>query len=1271
MKKKSFIFIFLGFICAQDIYVDGTMEYDEDHFAKFDRFTKHGGWNNYENSSTDEIKLPEDFPSLGSTFTIEAMVHSSDSISDYHQKIIGNLIFSGNQYGNSSPHITFIRNDDIYYGFSSNGQIKNRIKANVRSAKEWQHVAFSFDGTKAKLYLDGIAIDSTSNWAGVIPSEIPITSIGTRFSGRIDEVRIWNIARSASEIYQNMSEGVDQNSEGLLAYYKMDTNEDFQVIDFSENEYHAIVDNAEILPEYISSEFCLDGPDGSYGCPYPTILGALENAQGGQSILVREGRYTDLIFADYINQSTYQEGPSIEVIGENENTYIDGTVEVNANWEPYNLNGNQVYKAYLDMGQISKRANTKIDTIYGVFVNDRYMIPAMPVNFKNPTDPTYGNKDNQESNTVFSVNHGGAPYAGGYEPGDLNNLDTLEEYGFDKNTNTLYIYPGNEIPDSTNVRVRVRTYSLYLHNSDNVTFNNFHFYSGAVFSRDASYITFKNSTFSHSWEVGLRHRQMVGAGIDMRHRGNMMVNGLRNTVRNCIFRYVVDGYIFRTKSVRWPVYENILAENNGWFGSEYWNLKVDDNCVNCNDDITNDENYFPDTWRYITMRHNKSGNIGPGKRSLVEYTWIENHYQDSDGSGIGRASGAANKSTTRYCWLFNTNRNGLRFDGSCAGQFGLVHHVISVGNKRGFRIKGDKHNIYHVAAYDNYDSDVNVRSDKYCGDYGTVEHEAGVPNGEGNYNTDIHNVIAGRGFPCSSFDCGDPSTTNNGADVVNTSPEFLLNESGNWYGRHFPIDNNEGAYSQSFPQLEMENPWIDNKNRSSDQLIEIFGEDPFENDRIQSYDFRPKKGSVFIDNGKIIEGINDGQEENFYHGESFTNQNREFIGDSPDIGPYEYGDSVYWIPGYRYNFPSIPIPKDGAENVPLEYGLTWNYPWSENYNGVSATVLISGPGISETKTFNYPKNVMFVNLLPNSSYNWSVTVQGIAESNSGDSWTFSTTNKIYPLNDRSIDISIQDSTYLPSHIQNLKVSNNHYTFLKFDIPEIIDSLSTFNINFTPSNVENNSDGIVLYKFMDSLWSEKLNESNIGLADFENLIPLDTIFSLEQNVQSSVDIKPFIVNGGLHSFALSLIDTSGSISFYSKESLILEGEFNSTIPDHNSGYATNHEFWPSISFQLQESLSIKDNLLPSVYALHQNYPNPFNPKTTIRFDLPKDSNVNIYIYDILGRITKKLIDNKQNAGFKSIQWDATNNYGKRVSAGIYLYKIQAGNFSQTKKMILLK
>ena len=1271
MKNYLFILLLITIVFSQDIYVNSDADYEKQYYAKFDRFTKHGGWNNYDNASKDEIKLPNDFPSLGNTFTLEAMFYSNDSTSDYHQKIIGNLIFTGNQYGNSSPHITFIRNDDIYYGFSNNGEIKNRIKANVRSAKKWQHVAFSFDGTKAKLYLDGIVIDSTSSWAGITPSDIPITSIGTRFSGRIDEVRIWNIARSATEINQNMDVEVDENSSGLLAYYKMNTDEDFKIIDYSTNQFHASIDDAEILPEFLGSEFCPEGPDGSYGCPYPTILGALENAEGGQSILVKEGRYTDLIFTDYINQSTFQEGPMIKVIGENENTYIDGTVEVNANWEQFNLNGNQVYKASLDMGEISRRANTKIDTIYGVFVNGRYMIPAMPVNFKNPTDLTYGNKDNPEPNTVFSVDLGGAPYAGGYEPGDLNNLDTLDEYGFDKNTNTLYIYAGNEIPDSTNVRVRVRTYSLYLHNSDNITFDNFHFRSGAIFTRDASFITFKNSVFSHSWEVGLRHRQMISSGIDMRHRGNMMNNGLRNTVRNCVFKHVVDAYIFRFRKVHFPLYENILAEYNGWFGSEYWNLKVDDNCVNCNADITNDENYFPDTWRYITMRHNRSGNIGPGKRSLVEYAWIENHYQNTDGSGVGRASGAANKSTTRYCWLFNTNRNGLRFDGDCAGQFGLVHHVISVGNKRGFRIKGDKHNIYHIAAYDNYDSDVNVRSDKYCGDYGTEEHELGVQNGEGNYNTDIHNVISGRGFPCSSYDCGDPSITNNGADVVNTSPEFLLNESGNWYGRHFPIDNNEGAWSQSFPQLEMEDPWIDNKNRTPEQLVTIFGEDPFENDRIQSYDFRPKKGSVFIDNGKIIEGINDGQAENFYHGESFPNQNRQFIGEAPDIGPYEYGESVYWIPGYRYNHPSIPIPRDGAENVPLEYGLAWNYPWAENYNGVSATVTITGPGMNESQTFNYPNNVMFVNLLPNSNYSWSVSVSGISGSSMGNNWTFKTADKIYPLNDRSIDISMPDSIYLPSHIQNLKVSNNHYTFLKFDIPQILDSLNALFINLTPSVIDSVPGGVILYKIDNVEWNEKLNENNIGLIDFGNFTPLDTIFSIQENVELSINIKPFIVQGGLHSFALGGADSSDHISFYSKENLTLGGDFNNAVPGHNSGYATNYNVWPSISFSFEENLSIDNKLLPNAFALHQNYPNPFNPKTVIRYDLPKEATVKILIYDMLGRLVATLADNKHSAGFKQVHWDATNRFGKKVSAGLYLYTIQADDFRQTKKMILLK
>ena len=119
--------------------------------------------------------------------------------------------------------------------------------------------------------------------------------------------------------------------------------------------------------------------------------------------------------------------------------------------------------------------------------------------------------------------------------------------------------------------------------------------------------------------------------------------------------------------------------------------------------------------------------------------------------------------------------------------------------------------------------------------------------------------------------------------------------------------------------------------------------------------------------------------------------------------------------------------------------------------------------MNESQTFNYPNNVMFVNLLPNSNYSWSVSVSGISGSSMGTNWTFKTADKIYPLNDRSIDISMPDSIYLPSHIQNLKVSNNHYTFLKFDIPQILDSLNALFINLTPSVIDSVPGGVILYK----------------------------------------------------------------------------------------------------------------------------------------------------------------------------------------------------------------
>ena len=97
----------------------------------------------------------------------------------------------------------------------------------------------------------------------------------------------------------------------------------------------------------------------------------------------------------------------------------------------------------------------------------------------------------------------------------------------------------------------------------------------------------------------------------------------------------------------------------------------------------------------------------------------------------------------------------------------------------------------------------------------------------------------------------------------------------------------------------------------------------------------------------------------------------------------------------------------------------------------------------------------------------------------------------------------------------------------------------------------------------------------------------------------------------------------------------------------------------------------DNLVPEKTTLYQNFPNPFNPTTTIRYDLSQASFVTVTVYDMLGNVVRNLVSDQQGPGYRSVNWNATNNLGQSLSAGVYLYKIQIENFVQTKKMILLK
>ena len=103
----------------------------------------------------------------------------------------------------------------------------------------------------------------------------------------------------------------------------------------------------------------------------------------------------------------------------------------------------------------------------------------------------------------------------------------------------------------------------------------------------------------------------------------------------------------------------------------------------------------------------------------------------------------------------------------------------------------------------------------------------------------------------------------------------------------------------------------------------------------------------------------------------------------------------------------------------------------------------------------------------------------------------------------------------------------------------------------------------------------------------------------------------------------------------------------------------------------EQVSIIDETLPITYNLHNAYPNTFNPITTLHYDLPEHSYVNVTVYDMLGREIRTLVNSTQDAGFKSVRWNGRNDMGQTVSAGMYFYRIQAGSFSKVQKMVLLK
>lgn len=105
--------------------------------------------------------------------------------------------------------------------------------------------------------------------------------------------------------------------------------------------------------------------------------------------------------------------------------------------------------------------------------------------------------------------------------------------------------------------------------------------------------------------------------------------------------------------------------------------------------------------------------------------------------------------------------------------------------------------------------------------------------------------------------------------------------------------------------------------------------------------------------------------------------------------------------------------------------------------------------------------------------------------------------------------------------------------------------------------------------------------------------------------------------------------------------------------------------------LLTNVEVDKNRIPEKTYLYQNFPNPFNPITTLKFKIQQKQHVRLEIFDINGKLIRKLIDNELYKGSHEVLWDGKDKKGKQVSSGIYFYKLRSGRNYLTKKMTLLR
>ena len=1016
-----------------------------------------------------------------------------------------------------------------------------------------------------------------------------------------------------------------------------------------------------------------DSNPGTIDSPFLTIQQASDTMVAGDICYIRKGLYHENVIMD--DNGGTDGLPIVFTNYNNERVAMDGTIPIGPNWQ---VHSGDIWKTTLD------------HDIWQLFVDWNEMVMARWPN-ANFEDGSIWNKEDHwghgtidedsesyENGTLIDAPHGEVDLAGSgldvtdaiailnvgsfktwtrrvlthsgntftydsvpgwktkhhdyFFEGMLTFLDAEGEWFFDIETKVLYFWvPNGADPNGLHIRGKVQSYAFDVSNSDHVQLIGLEFFG----------TTFKFENCDNVLVEGCNlyypscYKRMLGV-VDTQPEMSIISSSSNCVVSNSAFRYT-DGSALEMYS------GSNKIEECYFYHIDY--TSTDLNGLMTTIQMGGSGNIFR---RNTLHKLGASATLNPGNEALIELNDMsDSGHMQSDGALIQCMVGQQPGVEIRYNWLHDTIKYGARFDGNGDGNNGLMHHNVIWNVVGGIMAKGFEHALYNNTAFDNGDKNDIIIMIEQGGNEGTI-------------------------------------TRNNAANKI----------AGHRTGTYqdYPVP---GTYDHNWNGYETGGD------------VKGLLLDP------ENYDFRPHPDSSLVDAGIVVEGI--------------TN---DYTGGAPDLGAYENGGE-FWVPGITWDV-SLTFGDDFNPPEPLNNGPVWyitnsgsddndgseEYPFATIQAGIDAsndgdTVLVAAGTYVENIVWSANTNIHLIgsgadSTIIDGDFNDCVIKNNEGSGIPSEIRGFTIQNGLTSFSGGGIEIDMVGDLLLKDLIikNNTAGNGGGVSIEGLGGSSMIGThITVENVVFSGNHANGNGGGYHLEEdFISTLLRDVTFANNSaggsgggisipGMGDYA--VVANSIFW--NNSPNDVDgmVIPFYsnINGGVEghdnisinpnfvdstNFNLQeespCIDAGNAQIVINLSSLMLPGEmwmgdtivdltpefYNGTAPDmgaYESPYTT--------------SLAMSDVLLPLNFRLYFTYPNPFNPVTTLRYDLPKNSLVNITIYDMMGRVVKTIVNDQQMAGYRSIQWNATNNNGSPVSAGMYLYMIQAGEFRQTKKMILLK